>query len=49
MLQVPLSYTFSAAGVVLWLAIVVVLATAASALPAWNASRLAVSDILAYE
>lgn len=49
MLQVPLSYTFSSVGVVLWLGIVVVLAIAASALPAWNASRLSVSDTLAYE
>jgi putative ABC transport system permease protein len=49
MLQVPLSYTFSFAGVLLWLGLVVVLAAVASFLPAWNASRLSVKDVLAYE
>jgi putative ABC transport system permease protein len=42
-------YRFSGAGVLLWLAIVVVLAAVASVLPAWNASRLTVRDVLAYE
>jgi putative ABC transport system permease protein len=49
MLQVPLSYTFSLAGVLLWLGLVIVLAAVASFLPAWNASRLSVKDVLAYE
>jgi putative ABC transport system permease protein len=49
MLQVPLSYTFSFAGVLLWLGLVVVLAAVASFLPAWNAVRLSVRDVLAYE
>jgi putative ABC transport system permease protein len=45
----PLSYTFSMLGVLLWLGIVVVLAALASFLPAWNASRITVRDVLAYE
>jgi putative ABC transport system permease protein len=49
MLQVPLSYTFSFGGVLLWLGLVIVLAAVASSLPAWNASRLTVKDVLAYE
>jgi putative ABC transport system permease protein len=43
------AYRFSVAGMLLWLGIVVVLAAVASFLPAWNASRLTVRDILAYE
>ncbi len=45
----PLSYAVSFEGVVLWLAIVLVLAAVASLLPAWRASRLAVREVLAYE
>jgi putative ABC transport system permease protein len=45
----PLSYTFSLSGALLWLGIVVVLAAIASFLPAWNASRVTVRDVLAYE
>jgi putative ABC transport system permease protein len=45
----PLSYTFSTLGVLLWLGIVIVLAALASFLPAWNASRITVRDVLAYE
>jgi putative ABC transport system permease protein len=47
--QAPFSYTFSMAGVLIWLAVVVLLAALASFLPAWNASRLTVRDVLAYE
>ena len=47
--EAPLSYTFSVNGTLLWLAVVLVLAAAASILPAWNASRLSVREILAYE
>jgi putative ABC transport system permease protein len=43
------AYRFSITGVGLWLAIVIVLAAVASFLPAWNASRLTVRDVLAYE
>lgn len=45
----PLPTTFSISGVLIWLGIVVVLAAIASFLPAWNASRLTVRDVLAYE
>ena len=43
------TYRFSIVGVGLWLGIVIVLAAIASFLPAWNASRLTVRDVLAYE
>jgi putative ABC transport system permease protein len=35
--------------VLLWLVVVVVLSALASFLPAWNASRLTVREVLAYE
>jgi putative ABC transport system permease protein len=47
--QSPLSYTFSISGMVIWLVIVVVLASLASFLPARGASRLTVREVLAYE
>jgi putative ABC transport system permease protein len=43
------TFVFSLPGVGLWLAIVVALAAFASFLPAWNASRVTVRDVLAYE
>jgi putative ABC transport system permease protein len=48
-IQGNLSYTFSTEGLLLWLAVVVVLATLASSWPAWNATRVTVRDVLAYE
>lgn len=48
-LSAPLDYTFSVTGVVTWLVVVVILAAVASFLPAWNASRLTVREVLAYE
>jgi putative ABC transport system permease protein len=45
----PLSYTFSTQGAFLWLGIVLILAAMASFLPARNASRLTVREVLAYE
>jgi len=44
-----ISYLFSPAGVLIWLAVVVLLGGLASFLPAHNASRLTVRDVLAYE
>ncbi|MEM7127457.1 MAG: ABC transporter permease [Chloroflexota bacterium] len=44
-----LPYTFSSTGVIVWLFIVAILATVASVLPAWNASRLTVREVLSYE
>ncbi len=43
------SYVFSGGGALLWLGAVIVLAAVSSMLPAWNASRLTVRDVLAYE
>ncbi|NJP07254.1 MAG: ABC transporter permease [Chloroflexaceae bacterium] len=48
-LQDSLYYIFSMAGAVIWLGVVIVLSSLASVLPAWNASRLTVRDVLAYE
>ncbi|MCB0197053.1 MAG: ABC transporter permease, partial [Anaerolineae bacterium] len=48
-LSAPLEYSFSTTGVLLWLAVVIVLSTIASFLPAWNASRVTVREVLAYE
>ncbi len=48
-LGVPLNYSFSLTGVVLWLILVVILSALASLLPARNASRLTVREVLAYE
>ena len=45
----PLSYTFSMAGVWLWLVIALALGALASLLPARRASRLTVREVLAYE
>jgi putative ABC transport system permease protein len=48
-LQAPLNYTFSVDGVMIWLVAVVILSGVASFLPARNASRLTVREVLAYE
>ncbi len=49
MFNAPLTFRFSVGGVGLWLLLVVLLAAVASIVPAWNASRLTVRDVLAYE
>jgi putative ABC transport system permease protein len=46
---VALSYSYSMTGLVTWLIAIVVLSLVASLLPAWNASRLTVREVLAYE
>jgi putative ABC transport system permease protein len=48
-LSAPLNYTFSLNGAIIWLVLVIILATVASFLPAWNASRFTVREVLAYE
>lgn len=48
-IKAPLSYTFSGGGAVLWLVLVLMLAALASYLPARNASRVSVREVLAYE
>ncbi len=45
----PLSYNYSINGALMWMALSVGLSALASFLPAWNASRLTVRDVLAYE
>ena len=45
----PLTYAYSMQGMWLWLAVVVVLSVLASFIPARNASRLTVREVLAYE
>ncbi len=47
--QLPLSYAISVFGIIMWLVIVLVLSALASVLPAYNAARLTVREILAYE
>ncbi len=49
MANVPLTFAYSFTGVWLWLVLVVILSALASALPARNASRLTVREVLAYE
>ncbi|MHB9003540.1 MAG: ABC transporter permease [Coriobacteriia bacterium] len=46
---IPLTFTFSWAGVGMWLASVIVIAVAASMLPAYRASQVSVRDAIAYE
>jgi putative ABC transport system permease protein len=45
----PLDYAFSTSGTLLWLIMVMVLGAVASLLPALNAARLTVREVLAYE
>ncbi|NJN67747.1 MAG: FtsX-like permease family protein [Chloroflexaceae bacterium] len=45
----PLSYAFSVQGTLVWLAIALVIAFLACFIPAWNASRLTIRNVLAYE
>jgi putative ABC transport system permease protein len=45
----PLRYTFSLSGALFWLVLVVILSALASFLPAWNATRLSVRQVLSYE
>jgi putative ABC transport system permease protein len=45
----PLNYTFSPSGALFWLVLVVILSALASFLPAWNATRFSVREVLTYE
>jgi putative ABC transport system permease protein len=45
----PLSYSFSYVGVGAWLALVLLIATIASLLPAWRASQVSIRDAISYE
>lgn len=48
-LQSPLVFSFSFLGIGIWLGLSALLSVLASLLPAWNASRLSVRDVLSYE
>lgn len=48
-LETPLSFSFSFLGMSIWLALAVILSIGASLLPAWNAAKLSVRDVLSYE
>ena len=48
-LGMPFSFTYSLPGVWLWLAVVIILSAMASFIPARNAARLTVREVLAYE
>ncbi|MBN1889781.1 MAG: FtsX-like permease family protein [Thermoflexales bacterium] len=45
----PADFAFTIQGFVVWLAIVLILSALASILPAYNASRLTIREVLAYE
>jgi putative ABC transport system permease protein len=47
--NVPLDFTYSVTGVLLWLGVVLLFAAAASLIPAYGASRAPVQEALAYE
>ena len=49
MMGTPLTYKFSMQGVWLWLLLVLLISTIASIIPARNATRLTVREVLAYE
>jgi putative ABC transport system permease protein len=49
LLNVPLQYRFSTQGLVIWVILVIVLSAVSCILPARNATRLTVRDVLAYE
>jgi putative ABC transport system permease protein len=48
-LGAPLNFAYSVTGLLMWLLLVVILSALASLLPARNASRLTVREVLAYE
>jgi len=48
-LDMPLNYVYSPVGALMWLGLVVILAILSSALPAINAVRLTVREVLSYE
>ena len=49
LLSSSLSYIMNPVGYILWLSIILVISTTASAMPARNASRLTIREVLAYE
>ncbi len=49
LMKVPLTYVFSPQGMVVWLALVLLLSAVASFVPARNAVRLTIREVLSYE
>lgn len=49
LLRLPLFYTFSTFGAFLWLFVIIILAAAASFVPARRASQLTIREVLSYE
>jgi len=49
MMKVPLQFTLSFQGLLIWLAFVLVISALASLIPARSAVRLTIRDVLAYE
>jgi putative ABC transport system permease protein len=49
LMGVPLTYSYSIPGLWLWLVVVLLLSALASFIPARNASRMTVREVLAYE
>jgi len=49
LIQSPLSYSYSISGAIIWLLVVVILSILATLMPAQDAARLTVRDVLAYE
>jgi putative ABC transport system permease protein len=47
--QTPIDVVFTATGYAIWLGVVLVLSALASVLPARNAARLTIREVLAYE
>jgi putative ABC transport system permease protein len=48
-MQSPLKFSFSFLGVGIWLVLSVCLSVIASLMPAWNAAKMSVRDVLSYE
>jgi putative ABC transport system permease protein len=44
-----MSLTFTPVGIFIWLAVVILLSIVASILPARNAARLTINEVLSYE
>jgi putative ABC transport system permease protein len=45
----PMNLSFTPQGILIWLGVVIVLSVVASILPARNAARLTINEVLAYE
>jgi putative ABC transport system permease protein len=49
MMGSPLATSFTPLGILVWLGVVIVLSVIASVIPARNAARLTINEVLAYE